>query len=203
MAITYADLVDLMLSRAERLGLTAPGETKADAAEMELYLFYALLEIVERADIPAYVEYNDMLALTQAGKRDYLLPDTYGRLIVPRAQNKRGVYLFDTVRNVDLEYVEPNSFHRETSLAPGMPERFTVTQRTLWLFPTPSAEFTLRATYVVRATRPELDDDVILNYPTALVDVALHRLASDAGKNAQILDQARQESLARLLQGSK
>jgi hypothetical protein len=190
----------------ERLGLLAPGEQKADATEAELYLFNALLEILEVSDIPAYLTYNDHMVETSVGDASYPLPDDFGRLILPRVRNKRGLYLFDQARTTDLEYLDPNTFHRQTPAPHATPTRFTVTGRTLWLYPAPHANalpnFIVRGTYVMQAVRPDLSDEVILPYPTALVDVALCRIASDAGKQIQALDQTRQESLARLVQGS-
>ena len=204
--ISYSDLSDLMLQRMGRLGFVSP-EGRADAAEAELYLFHALLDIVELVDTPQFVRNNQEITVTSNGIAEYAMPDDYGRLIHPRVQNKRGIFLWDTVRNTDLEYIDPNAFARQSSSANARPEQFTVIGRTLWLFPTPDANvtsnYTIRGLYVVRPSRPALEEEVTLSYPSVLIDQALYRLASDAGKVNEALAGARNEGVARLMQGSR
>jgi len=207
MPLRYSDLIDIMMQRAERLGLTTTAEQKADAAELEVYVFQALLHVTEVIDIPIYLQNNTEIAITSSGHNTYPMPQDYGRLIAPRVQNRRGIYLYDTVRNVDLEYLDPNSFARQSSLINERPTQFTVTQRTLWLYPTPddngTDNYTVRGLYVQRVERPELDDEVLLTYPTALIDEALFRLASDMGRPIQALAATRTEALTRLVNGNK
>jgi hypothetical protein len=192
------------MQRAERLGLVDESSKKADAAELELYLFQALLDLTDGADLPAYVVQNITIASTAQGTANYAMPDDYGRLIMPRVQNKRGLYIFDGLLNTDLTYIDPNSFARQVSLTQGKPEQFTITQRQLWLYPTPDATaYTIRGVYIQRVDRPDLDDDVLLGYPTALIDEALFRLASDMNRMTQTLLTMRVESLARLAAGSR
>lgn len=80
-------------------------------------------------------------------------------------------------------------------------------QRTLWLYPSPDgnggSDFTVRGLYVQLVERPDLEETVILRYPTALVDQALFRLASDMDRLTKGLAAARQEALARLVSGSQ
>lgn len=207
MALRYTDLLDILLQRAERLGLMEAEQLHADAAELELYLFQALLDITESVDIPTYMVNNTTIATTVAAQASYPLPADYGRLIQPRVQNRRGIYLYDTVRLIDLEYIDPNAYARQYQLIPGTPRQFTVTQRTLSLFPQPDSNntnnYTVRGIYIQRVDRPELEDEVLLSYPTALIDEALFRLASDMRKPMQALAMARSEAMARLLAGSK
>lgn len=203
----FADLLDIMLQRMERLGFVDQATGQADAAEAELYLFQALLDIIETADIPAYTHFEPSLALTIAGQPDYTLPEDFGRLLLPRVQNKRGMAIFDGTFSNDLEYIEPNAFTRQVSFKNAAPTQFTVMERTLWLYPSPdgngSSNYMVRGTYIVRASRPELDDEVLVSYPAALVDVALLRLGSDIGKDTQPLERMREESMARLVRGSR
>ncbi len=202
--LKYNDLLDILIQRAERLGLVDADAKKADAAELELYLFQALLHITDTSDLPAYTVQNMNIVTTQVGVVQYPMPDDYGRLITPRVQNKRGIYVFDTLQNKDLTYIDPNSFARQVSLVPGTPEQFTITQRTLSLFPTPDkSTYTVRGVYIQRVDRPDLDDDVLIMYPTALIDEALFRLASDMNRINQSLMTTRTESLARLVAGSR
>lgn len=207
MALHFSDILDLLMTRAERLGLVSGSEQKSDAAELEMYLFQALLDITESVDIPAYLKRDEAIAVTTAGHPDYPLPDDFGRLILPRVQNKRGIYLYDTFRNADLEYVDPNVFARRSSLLNTRPEQFTVIERRIWLYPTPddngTSDYTIRGLYVQVIDRPDLDDEVPSGYPTALVDAALFRLATDMGKHAQALTATRAESMARLITGSR
>ena len=207
MPLHYSDILDLLMTRAERLGLVSGPEQKADAAELEMYLFHALLDITESIDVPAYLKRDNAIAVTNTGQPDYPLPDDFGRLILPRVQNRRGIYLYDTFRNADLEYLDPNVFARNSSLLNSRPTQFTVIERRIWLLPTPdgngTSDYTLRGLYVQFINRPDLDDEVPLGYPTALIDVALFRLASDAGKPIQALTATRAESMARLAAGSR
>lgn len=207
MALHFSDVLDLLMTRAERLGLVSGSEQHADAAELEMYMFHALLDITESIDIPAYLKRDQAIAVTTLGLSDYPLPGDFGRLILPRVQNKRGIYLYDTFRNADLEYVDPNVFTRRSSLLNARPEQFTVIGRRIWLYPTPdgngTSNYTIRGLYVQVIDRPDLDDEVPLGYPTALVDVALFRLATDMGKQVQALTATRSESMARLMAGGR
>jgi len=192
-----------MEQRAERLGLLTTADQKVDTVELEIYLFQGLLDILEVADIPDYTAYNGTFTITEAGNPSYPVPDVFGRLLLPRVKNRRGFYLFDGLRNNDLEYVEPNSLMRQLGAPNKKPTQFTVASRSLWLSPTPDTTYTVRATYVIKAERPSLDDDVLLSYPTALIDCALWRQATDMGKQVPALTAARQESIAKLLGGTR
>lgn len=204
MPLKYSDLVDIMIQRAERLGLVDADSKKADAAEIELYLFQALLDITDGGDLPAYMIQNTTIATTTTGVAQYPLPADFGRLITPRVQNKRGIYLFDTFEMTDLTYIEPNAFARQVSITNTKPEQFTVTQRNLYVFPTPDRDtYTIRGVYIQRVDRPELDDDVLIMYPTALIDEGLFRLASDMNRVNQTITTLRTEALARLMGGSR
>lgn len=207
MPLHFSDILDLLMTRAERLGLVSGPEQKADSTELEMYVFQALLDITESVDIPAYLKRDNVMAITTVGQPDYLLPTDFGRLILPRVQNRRGIYLYDTFRNVDLEYVDPNVFTRRSAFESARPSQFTIIGRRLWLYPTPDGngtlDYTIRGLYVQVINRPESDDEVPLGYPTALVDVALFRMATDVGKQVQALAVTRAESMARLVAGSK
>lgn len=207
MALTYADILDLLMSRSVRLGLIDKVTGNPDAAELELYMFQALLDIVELVDIPAFMHHNDHMMMTTAGLSDYAMPGDFGRLILPRVKNRRGIYIFDSVQNTDLEYVDPNVFSRKVSLINKTPTLFTVMERRLWLYPTPDANgvsnYTIRGVYIRAIDRPELEDDVVFGFPTVLVDMALSRLASDIGKQISALMATREEMITRLLAGSR
>ena len=207
MPLHFSDILDLLMTRAERLGLVSRSEQKADVAELEMYMFQALLDITESVDIPAYLRHDVAIAVTTAGHVDYPLPNDFSRLILPRVQNKRGIYLYDTITNGDLEYLDPNVFARKTVLLNERPQQFTVIGRRIYLFPTPDSngtnDYTIRGLYMQVIDRPDLDDEVPLGYPTALVDVALYRLATDMGKQVQALATTRAESMVRLVTGSR
>ncbi len=202
MSLHYSDLLDIMMTRAERLGLVDPATQKVDAAELELYLFQALLDVVEVSDLEAYTVTNPQIAVTTATIASYPMPSDYGRLILMRVQNKRGIYLNDGLKNDDLTYVDPNSFARQTALVPGRPKQFTVSKRQIFLFPPPdtntNTNYLIAGVYIERIDRPNLDDEVLLSYPTVLVDVALARLGSDMGKQQPALDRSWQMAMAKL-----
>lgn len=198
----YSDLLDIMTTRAERLGLTDPATQKVDAAELELYIFQALLDVVEASDLEAYTVTNTQMAVTTSGVATYPMPADYGRLILLRVQNKRGIYLNDGLKNDDLMYIDPNSFARQTSLQPARPKSFTVSKRQLFLYPTPDdntgSDYMVSGVYIERIERPNLDDEVLLSYPTVLIDVALYRLASDMGKPQNGLKDAWMAAMGKL-----
>ncbi len=204
MALKFSDLLDIMMQRAERLGLVDADSKKADAAEIEIYLFQALLDLTEGGDLPAYLVQNTTIATTTTGTASYPMPADYGRLILPRVQNKRGLYLFDDFELVDLTYIDPNAFSRQVTLTNGKPEQFTITQRNLYLYPTPDKDtYTVRGLYMQRVDRPELDDEVPIMYPMALIDEGLFRLASDMNRVTQSLAATRSEARLRLFLGSR
>lgn len=205
--MTYGDVLDIVMTRSERLGFVTGTEQKADAAELELYIYQALLDIAEIVDVPAFMQHDDNIVLTTAGKPDYTLPDSFGRLLLPRPNNRRGMYLWDTLKNNDLEYIDPNSYMRARSLTNGKPTQFSVIDRTLWLLPTPgnngSTGYTVHGTYVQSLARPELSDAVTLGYPAAIIEQTLYLLASDSGKLTPGLEKSRGEGFDRLVQGSR
>ncbi len=195
------------MTRAVRLGLIDKTSGNPDATELELYMFQALLDIVEMVDMPAFMHHDDNMMATGTGIIDYPVPIDFGRLIYPRVQNRRGIYLYDTFQNVDLEYVDPNVFSRKISQTNSRPTSFTVMERRLWLYPTPDSNsgsnYTVRGVYIKAVSKPELDEDVLFGFPTVLVDVALSRLAADIAKQTQALSATREEIAARLLGGSR
>ena len=202
----YQDLLDMLVPRVERLGLIDSATGRADAAEIELYLYQSLLDILDSFDFEAYTIIDDNIALTQAGTRTYVLPHRFGRLIYPRVMGKRGIFLQDVTdaEAFELEFVDPNTFMKRPSLANRRPTHFTISQRTLYLYPTPDAAaggsaYTVIGAYIERVERPDLDDDVILPNPAALIHNTLYLIASDAGKLSQVIATQRQESLQNLL----
>jgi len=203
--MTYGDLLDLCMVRAQRLGLVDEDTGKVDAAELELYLFQALLDVSEIHDIEAYTVTNNAIAITTAGDALYRLPTDYGRLVSPRVQNKRGIYLWNGVQITDLEYLDPNAFTRLYFPKTGAPKFFTVARRNLSLSPTPDdnsgRNYTVRGIYIERISRPDLDAEVLLSYPSVLVDVALFRLAGDMGQLTEALAATRGEGLSKLVGG--
>ena len=204
--MTYQDLIDIILPRVERLGLSDPTTARADAAEVRLYLYQSLLDILDSFDFEAYTIIDDNMALTQASIRTYALPSRFGRLILPRMMGKRGIFLQDET-DADafaLEFLDPNTFMKRPSLANRRPTHFTISQRTLYLYPTPDVAaggsgYTVIGAYIERVNRPDPADDVILPNPAALIHNTLYLIAADAGKLNQIIVQQRQESLQNLL----
>ena len=202
----YKNLLDMLIPRVERLGLIDTSTGRADAAELELYLYQSLLDILDAFDFEAYTIIDDNMAITQAGTRNYALPTRFGRLIYPRVMGKRGIFLQDVTdaEAFDLEFVDPNTFMKRPSLANRRPTHFTISQRQLYLYPTPDAAaggsaYTVIGAYIERVERPEPDDDVILPNPAALIHNTIYLIASDTGKLNNILIQQRNESLQNLL----
>ena len=202
----YGDILDLLMQRAERLGLVDAATQQADAAELQLYMYQALLSLTEAVDLPEYLVQNELIATTTAGHTVYTLPPDFGRLIMQRVNAKRGIYLFDTIDNTDLDYLDPNSFARQVAPQNGRPDAFTVTGRSLWVFPPPDSntgqQYTLKGLYVARVSRPDLDDEVVLTHPVALITEALFLLSADMNKTNQGLNATRTEALARLAAGA-
>lgn len=202
----YRDLFNMLIPRVERIGLIDTSTGRADVAELELYLYQSLLDIIDTFDFECYTIIDDNIAVTQSGTRAYALPKRFGRLIYPRVMGKRGIFIQDVTdaETFELEFVDPNTFLKHPSLANRRPSIFTISERTLYLYPTPDAaaggaSYTVIGTYIDRIDRPELDDDVILPNPAALVHNAIFLIASDTGKINEGIVRQRTESMQNLL----
>lgn len=196
-----------MQLRAENLGLIDASTGKTDTAILELYVWQSLIDISEVTDVPSMMRHDTTLFTTDVGVSEYRLPEDFGRLIMQRVRNRRGVYIFDGVQQFDLEYTDINVLARQYSAVNSRPRQFTVIERTLKLFPAPDSNsglhYTVRGVYVVRQERPALDDEVILPYPGMIVDIGLNRYATDMGRPIQSLAESRAEHMARLAIGSR
>src|SRR5712691_7109927 len=202
MPLHYQDLLDIIMQRADRIGLVDNVTKNADAAELELYMFHALLSIVELVDLNDYTVRSNNLASTTSGKDTYALPDNFGRLIATRVRVRRGIYVNDTAKDYDLEYVDPNVFKRNEILLPQRPSKFTVIGRDLLLAPIPDSNgannYRIHGVYIEQVSRPDLDDVVKLPYPTALIDEAIYILAGDMGRMTESIAAMRAAALIKL-----
>jgi hypothetical protein len=203
----YEELLDLLQIRAENLGLRDEATGRTDAAILELYIWQALIDMSEMADVPQLMRNDVLLFVTEDGVNNYALPEDWGRLITPRVRNRRGIYLWDTIKQYDLEYCDINVLARQYSATKSRPRLFSTVERRLYLFPTPDSNntlnYTVKGVYVTRQERPGLDDEVPIPYPGMLVDLALYRYAADLGKMMDSLANARTENLVRLATGSR
>ena len=202
----YRDLFDMLIPRVERLGLIDTSTGRADAAELELYLYQSLLDIIDTFDFECYTIIDDNIAITQNGVRTYALPPRFGRLIYPRVMGKRGMFLQDVTDTevFELEFVDPHVFMKRPNIANRRPTIFTLSERTLYLYPTPDvaaggAAYTIIGTYIDRVDRPDLDDDVILPNPATLVHNAIYLIASDTGKINEGIIKQRNDSMQNLI----
>jgi hypothetical protein len=201
-SMRYAELLDIVQLRAEQLGIKDPATDRTDSAVLEIYIHQALIDISEMADVPALMRNDALLFVTESGVNTYQLPMDWGRLIMPRVRNRRGIYLYDGIQQFDLEHTDPNVLARQYSSTLARPRQFTVVERQLMLFPTPDnnsgLNYTIKGVYVVRQERPNLDDEVRVPYPGMLIDLTLYRAAADLGKSIQSLAEAKVENMARL-----
>lgn len=201
----YRDLLDILIPRAERLGLVDTETGKADAVELQMYLFNALLTVVELHDLDTYLVRNTNIARTQADHEHYPVPEDFGRLVQATPLLQRGLRIDDTTDLFPLEYLDPAEFDARRSVRSQRPTHFTVQRRQIHLYPTPDSNsgnnYTVRGVYVERVSRPELDHEVLLDYPTALIEEALFTQANDMGKVTQALATRRTEALSRLVGG--
>jgi hypothetical protein len=78
-------------------------------------------------------------------------------------------------------------------------------RRQIWLYPTPDdnngEDYTVRGLYIERVDRPNLDEDVLISYPTVLVDEALFILAGDMNRVTPQLAAKRAEGIAKIIGG--
>ena len=98
--VKYGDILDLLLQRAERLGLVDAATQQADSAELLLYMYQALLSLTEAVDLPEYLVQNELIATTTAGQSVYTLPPDFGRLIIEETEKWRTVI---RAANIKLE----------------------------------------------------------------------------------------------------
>lgn len=201
----YRDVLDILIPRAQRLGLTEASSGEVDAVELEMYMYNALLKLVELVDLSEYTAREPTIAVTEPGREDYPVPEDFGRLIRPTSLLTRGIRLSNGVTRSALTYLDPTDFDSDYLESGHVPTHFTVQTRTFYLRPAPDdnggAQYTLSGLYIQRVPRITLDHEVRLDDPAALIEETLFMLASDANVLTQSLATTRTEALARLAGG--
>ena len=212
MAFTWGDFHDIVGMRLRRMG------AEDDVLDLLMAGYVLLQEVVDAYDLTAYTVQTDALFLTETGHRDYPLPDDFGRL--PHVQDEvrpnragtgiGGVFLRRSVTEaaVPLQYEDPLTFRHRSTLTPSTPQYFTLGQhagqRALFLDPPPDANsgvpYVGDGVYIARVQRPDLEDAILLDEPTMLVEGVLAQLALDKGlPQAQGLQATYQRQLSALV----
>jgi len=190
MATRWLDISDMLEGRGKRLGLPD------DSADMVLAAWNVLQNIVDTYDIPSYMVNNDSMFQTLPGRTSYPLPEDFGRLLGTSDQQylnvggtgDSGLYLAGgSTKAFSIAFREAIAFRSQSTLQQGKPSHFTLSGRQIVLDPPPDtnggANYLAQGVYMAAVQRPDLDlqDEIILDEPTALVAGTLYQIASDRG----------------------
>jgi hypothetical protein len=193
MPFTWGDFADIIGVRLRRMG------AEDDVLDMLMAGYILLQGIVDTYDLSAYIVQHDALFLTMAGHREYPLPDDFGRLMHVQEEVRSGlpgtgvggffVRCSPTDTPRPLRYREALHFRQQAILTASQPQWFTLGrhggQRALILDPPPDENngvpYVGEGVYIARVERPDLDDEILLDEPTVLVEGVLAQLAVDKG----------------------
>jgi len=189
--MNYGDVLDQILPRAKRLGLTDAETGQVDAVECELALLHVIQSITDTWDLDAFTVINPNMFVTQQGKDTYPLPDDFGRLIHPREEDKYGIFINDGSNSASLDFIRPEEYLRNKSSTNGKPARFTISQSTIRIDPPPdtnsSSNYTGEGVYIQRIEEINLDDRVAFGQASTLVDATIAQLGALFGGSANLV----------------
>ena len=189
----YQRFLDIVLGRARTLRFEDPDTKQVDAAEVELAAYYALLWIVDGWDLDIFTTFDDAIATTTAGKRDYKLPSDFARLQVPRDKRESGIFLLTTSGQQPnpLFYRDYDDWYRRRSTTNGTPSYFVIQDNdTLLLDPPPDdnggSNYTIQGVYIREVDQLDDNDPILVSHPTALIELTLAQLAEDKGATQRV-----------------
>ena len=199
----YRDLIPLLQTRADRLGLIDVQTGRSDPDELGRYMAVAVTYFREKYDLDEFITIDRALFQTQVSEESYALPNGFGRLLTPENRDYGGITLSatDGTNQRPMEYKPPAVFNDtfDTSET-GEPVEFTITGRWMRLSPTPDDEYLVGGTYVERNTFA-LDDLMPMMLESPLVTRTLTILAADMGRVNQLLALEYQDALSVLANG--
>ena len=191
MTTRWSDIADMLEGRAKRLGIPD------DVADMLLAAHNVLQNIVDTYDLPSYLVNNDAMFQTLPGHTTYPLPEDFGRLLGTTDQlytgasgstGQSGLFLVGgSDKPFPLHFVEAIAFRNQATREPNKPQHFTLSGRQLVLDPPPDTNggenYIGQGVYMACVTRPDLDleGEILLPEPTAIIAGTLYQIASDRG----------------------
>ena len=179
--MTYRDLLNLLLPRAKTMKFVDEETGQVDAAECELAVLNAVMNLGDGWDLDSYLTINDNAFVTTTGERRYALPRDFLRFPRPKHRHDYHLYLYDASDEFGLDYVDPVAFMATRDTTNNTPNAFTVSEGDILLDPPPNANsnnnYIGRAVYIKRITSLEWRDEILLPSTTALLDGALAQLA--------------------------
>jgi hypothetical protein len=199
MTTRWTDLADMLEGRAKRLGIPD------DIGDLLLAAWNVLQNMVDTYDLPSFLVNNDAMFQTLPGHTTYPLPEDFGRLLATTDQlylgasgetGQSGIFLArGTDRPFSLSFMEAIAFRNQATREWNKPQHFTLSGRMLVLDPPPDAiggtNYIGQGVYMASVPRPDLDlqGEILLNEPTAIVSATLYQVASDRGlPQAQALE---------------
>ncbi len=201
--MTYDTIITLVLARARRLGLKNPDSGLVDAADCEVAVFSALVDLVGTYDLDGFTVPNPAMFVTTAGVDEYALPEDFGRFITPRDEKEYGIGVYDGSSLAPLTKQSPEEMLRLRQTTNAKPAYYTLTAYgRIKLSPTPDANsgtnYTGRGVYIRDITPEELDTGTVpVAYAAALEKIALAQLCEDLGHPTTPLKQgARTQGLS-------
>lgn len=179
----WADLLDILLARCQRLKLWSEGATQPDSADIEMALLDVELTISGRTPIDAHTVENLAMFATQTGIDTYALPSDFGRLLPPARDRESGLWIWDGTMQWPLEVWDFKKFREYQETDNARPTACTVKGRTIRLTPPPDsnddAHYTGRGVYIQQVAVRDIDDDLDVTHADALRDGVLCQLAED------------------------
>ena len=177
----YRAVVDMVIPRAMRMGLVDAETGQVDAVEVEMALLRYIQWLVAKYDLDAFTTLNEEIATTSTGRRDYPLPEDFGRLMQPDDRDEHGLFVHDGTNLHRLRYRDPQEWLRLQTSTNNRPTYFTIIGRDLQLDPPPDANnsnhYTLRGTYIQDVNDFSLDDELPVPLAAA-TEGTLDRLAN-------------------------
>jgi hypothetical protein len=190
MTTRWIDLADMLEGRAKRLGLPD------DTADLLLAAWNVLQNMTDTYDLPSYMIQNDAIFQTLPGQTTYPLPEDFGRLLGTSDQQyintggtgDSGLYLAGGSSSAfSIVFREAIAFRSQSRLQQGKPSHFTLSGRRIVLDPPPDtnggAHYLCQGVYMAAVQRPDLNlqDEIVLDEPTAIVAGTLYQMAADRG----------------------
>lgn len=203
----YQEYLDIVLGRCRTLTFLDPETKQVDAAEVELATQMSLLEISDGWDLDTFIRLNTDMGTTVAGVTHYALPSDFGRLRIPRDEDESGIYLRNphSTQPVPLRYRDHEDWFRKQTTTQSQPSYFTISHNAVLLLDPPpdsngGVDYTIQGVYIRSIESLDLNDQLLVTHPTALIATTLARLAIDKGAaQGAVLVAERDKQLSKLV----
>lgn len=191
-------LIDDLVPRAQRLGLTDPVTGFVSRDEIDTYLVQAVRFLANRYQLQHFLAINRDFLTTIAGLENYPLPSNFG-FWAPHDTRRSGLAVklpSGDPPPTNLQYYEPDRYELLRSTTPGQPFFFTFAQGMIYFMPIPDQAYTIQA---IERGLDSPDVPVPTVYEEAVKIEALASMAEDQGKMTPWLMKERDEVIRTLI----